>query len=114
MVMLRWSNQKEGVTMVAKKVTLNGPIPPAASVFPKGVAWKKSPSPEDADFITNIWAFKKQADPTGVPAATVAQFAVRYLASAEAAPELRAMQGDPSEGSEDNPADEGEDDGGGN
>jgi hypothetical protein len=76
-------------------------------VLPKGLKWKKK-SVHDADFLMNVWTLKKQTDPEGVPPATVAQFAVRYLASAEATSELRAMQGDPSGGSEDAPDDEAE------
>lgn len=52
--------------MVAKKITLNGPIPPAASVLPKGVVWKKKAF-DDADFVNDVWAFKKQTDPASVP-----------------------------------------------
>lgn len=106
-VMLRWTNEKDGVNMVAKKVTLNGPIPPALSLLPKGLKWKKK-SVDDADFLMNVWTLKKQTDPEGVPPATVAQFTVRYLASAAATSELRAMQGDPSGGSEVSPDDEAE------
>lgn len=101
-VMLRWADDKQGVNVVAKKVTLNGPIPPALSVLPKGVQWEQK-SFDDADFVMNVWALKKQTDPEGVSPASVAQFAVRYLASAAATSELRAMQSDPSGGSADSP-----------
>ncbi len=91
MVMLRWVDPSQGMTMVAKKVTLNGPMPPATGVLPKGVTWKKT-EPKDADFITNVWALKNQtSDPSKVPPATMAKDAVRYLASAQAGAELREM-----------------------
>jgi hypothetical protein len=92
MVMLRWQDAKQGVNLVAKRVTLNGPLPPALSVLPKGVSWKKKPA-DDADFITNVWALKKQSDPEAVAPATLTQFAVRYLASPQAGTELRQMGG---------------------
>jgi hypothetical protein len=97
-VMLRWADDKQGVNVVAKKVTLNAPIPPVLSVLPKGVQWEQK-SFDDADFVMNVWSFKKQTDPEGVPPASVAQFAVRYLASVAATSELRAMQSNPSGGS---------------
>jgi hypothetical protein len=62
-VMLRWASPKNGVDMVARKVTLNGPIPPAVTVLPEGLKWRKK-AVDDADFM--------------------AQFAVRYLATPEA------------------------------
>jgi hypothetical protein len=103
MVMLRWKNDKDGTDMVARKVTLNGPIPPALAVLPKGLAWKKNPY-DDADFIMNIWSLKKQSDPSTVPAPALTQFAVSYLASPQATTELREMGGgaseDPSESGE--------------
>lgn len=99
--------------MVAKKITLNGPIPPAASVLPKGVVWKKKAF-DDADFVNDVWAFKKQTDPASVPPATVAQFAVHYLATPEATTEFRAMQGDASGTSEDSPDEGAEPDDSGN
>lgn len=92
MVMLRWQDAKQGVNLVAKRVTLNGPLPPALSVLPKGIKWQKKPA-DDADFITNVWALKKQSDPDAVAPAALTQFAVRYLASPEAAAELREMGG---------------------
>jgi hypothetical protein len=98
-VMLRWNSEKDGVNLVAKKVTLNGPIPPALSVLPKGISWKKKPY-DDADFVMNIWALKKQSDPAAVPPSTLTQFAVRYLASPQAGPELREMQAASGEASE--------------
>ena len=91
MVMLRWVDPSQGATLIAKKVTLNGPLPPALGVLPKGVRWKKT-EPKDADFITNVWSLKNQSsDPSKVPAATLVKDAVRYLASAQAAAELREM-----------------------
>ncbi len=90
LVMLRWSDEKQGLKMVAKKVTLNGPIPAVAKVLPKGVRWKKE-SYDDADFVAGIWEFKKQTDPAGVGAAQVTKFVVDYLASPAAAAELREM-----------------------
>ncbi|HJR17760.1 MAG TPA: hypothetical protein VJ808_12985 [Gemmatimonadales bacterium] len=97
MVMLRWSNEKDGVTMVAKKVTLNGPVPPATSVLPKGVQWKKG-GYDDADFVLGIWALKKQADPESVPAKQLTRFAVSYLASPAATAELREMSAGAEQG----------------
>ncbi len=104
MVMLRWSDEKEGTTLVAKKVTLNGPIPSVASLLPKGVRWKKD-SYDDADFILGIWTLKKQTDPASIPAATLAKFSVSYLASPGAAAELREMGGGGGE-DEDTPDEE--------
>lgn len=90
MVMLRWVDASQGMTLVAKRVTLNGPIPPALGVLPKGVRWQKG-EPEDADFISNIWSLKKESDPGATPPATIAQYVVRYLASPQAGAELREM-----------------------
>ena len=91
MVMLRWVDPSQGMTLVAKKVTLNGPLPAASGVLPKGVRWKKE-EPDDADFIMNVWSLKNQSsDPSKVPPATIAKDAVRYLASAQAGAELREM-----------------------
>jgi hypothetical protein len=91
MVMLRWADPRQGTTLVAKKVTLNGSIPPALGVLPKGVRWKKE-EPDDADFIMNVWSLKNQSsDPSTTPPATIAKDAVRYLASTQAAAELREM-----------------------
>jgi hypothetical protein len=92
MVMLRWQDARQGLNLVARKVTLNGPLPPALAALPKGVSWKKKGA-DDADFISNIWALKKQSDPETVAPATLSQFAVRYLASPEATTELRQMGG---------------------
>ena len=92
MVMLRWQDGSQGLNLVAKKVTLNGPLPPALAALPKGVSWKKS-GPDDADFINNVWALKKQSDPEAVPPAALTQFAVRYLSSPEATAELKEMGG---------------------
>lgn len=108
-VMPRWANEKNGVNLMARKVTLNGPIPSALGVLPKGLKWTKK-SYDDADFVTNLWALKKQTDPEGVPPATVAQFAVRCLASAEATSELGAMPGADSGASEGSPDDTAESD----
>jgi hypothetical protein len=94
MVMLKWANEKDGVNLVARKVTLNGPVPPAAAVLPKGGTWKQKEY-DDADFVMEIWALKKQTDPAAVPAATLSKFAVGYLASAGTAAELREMGGPP-------------------
>ena len=105
MVMLRWTDEKQGITMLAKKITLNGPIPTAASVLPKGVRWKKD-AYDDADFILGIWAFKKQTDPEAVPAGQLTKFAVAYLASPAAAAELREMSA--GMGGDDEPASEDE------
>ena len=100
MVMLRWVDAKQGMTLQAKKVTLNGPLPPALGVLPKGVKWTKS-EPDDADFITNIWSLKKQSEPGATPPAAIAQYVVRYLATPQAGAELREMgAGQASEGEE--------------
>jgi hypothetical protein len=91
MVMLRWVDAKEGVTLTAKKVTLNGPLPPAAGLLPKGVRWKKT-EPDDADFITNLWSLKHQStDPATVPAATMSRDVVRWLATSQATAELKEL-----------------------
>jgi hypothetical protein len=92
MVMLRWVDEKEGTTLEAKKVTLNGAVPTVASVLPKGVQWQKKPA-SDADFIQGIWTLKKQSDPEVVPPAQLAKFAVGYLASPAATAEIREMSG---------------------
>jgi hypothetical protein len=92
MVMLRWSNQNEGVDLVAKKVTLNGSVPAATGVLPKGVQWKQQ-GYEDADFIAGVWEMKKQTDPATVAPAALTQYVVRYLASPSAGAELREMSG---------------------
>jgi hypothetical protein len=92
MVMLRWVDPSQGLTLQAKKVTLNGPMPPAMGVLPKGVSWKKSAEAKDADFITNVWSLKnQQANPAATPPAAMAKSAVRYLASAQAGDELKKM-----------------------
>jgi hypothetical protein len=109
LVMLRWSNEKDGVSMVARKVTLNGTVPPAASVLPKGVQWKKTPY-DDADFILEVWALKKQSDPEAVPAGQLTKFAVGYLASPAATAELREMSGSMGGGDEPEAEDESEED----
>jgi hypothetical protein len=100
MVMLRWVDPSQGVTLVAKKVTLNGTISAASGVLPKGVRWKKT-EPKDADFITHVWALKHQSsDPSKVPPASMAKDAVRYLASAQAGAELREMGAGQAQGEE--------------
>ena len=106
MVMLRWSNPEEGVSITAKKVTLNGAIPPAASVLPKGVKWRKKPY-DDADFILGVWTMKKQTDPEAVSGAQLAKFGVSYLASAAATAEIRAMSGGGGETGEEDDSEEG-------
>jgi hypothetical protein len=90
LVMLRWTDPKQGLTMRAKKVTLNAPIPPAKTLLPTGVKWQRGEA-DDADFITNIWELKKKSDPATVPPAEIAKYVVNYLASAEAGKELREM-----------------------
>lgn len=108
MVMLRWNDEKQGMNLVAKKITINGPLPPAASLLPKGVRWKKE-SHDDVDFIPAIWLLKKpDSNPERVPGATLAKFSVAYLASAAATAELREMgAGMESGSSEDMPEDDG-------
>jgi hypothetical protein len=105
MVMLRWTDTKDGVTLVARKVTLNGPVPATAAVLPKGVTWKKKGF-DDAEFILGIWAFKKQTDPAVVPGKTLTQFAVSYLASPAATAELREMSGGAESGEADSVPDD--------
>ena len=108
MVFLRWTDEKQGMNMVAKKITLNGPVPTASSLLPKGVRWQKKEY-DDADYVLGIWSMKKQTDPATTPAATLAQFAVRYLASPGANAELLEMGGGMGEGDEP-PAEDGGDD----
>src|SRR4051812_5293040 len=92
MVMLRWNDPSQNLTLVAKKVTLNGSMPPALGLLPKGVKWTKKAEPEDADFISNVWSLKHQAsNPAGTPPAAMAKDVVRYLASSTAAAELKEM-----------------------
>jgi hypothetical protein len=95
MVILRWTDGKQGTTAVAKKITLNKPVPTAAAFLPKGIRWKKTGYDHD-EFVTEIWGRKKQSDPETVPPATLAKFAVGYLASPQASQELKE-QGPPPE-----------------
>jgi hypothetical protein len=60
-------------------------------VLPNGVSWKKDDY-EDADLAVGVWQMKKETDPSTVPPATLAKFAVGYLASPAAATELRATE----------------------
>jgi hypothetical protein len=108
MVALRWSDAKQGLSMVAKTIKLNAPLPSKTAVLPKGVQWKKEPH-DDADFIAGIWSLKHpDQDPEQVQSATLAKFAVGYLASPAATAELREMTaGTESGSSEDMPEDDG-------
>jgi hypothetical protein len=108
LVALRWSDAEQGLSMVAKTIKLNTPLPPALAVLPKGVQWKKEPH-DDADFIMGVWSLKHpEKDPEQVPGASLAKFAVGYLASAGATAELREMSaGTESGSSEDMPEDDG-------
>lgn len=90
LVMLRWTDPKQGLSMVAKKVTLNAPVPAAKTILPKGAKWQREEA-DDADFVTNIWQMKKQTDPATVAPSAMAKYVVNYLASAEAGRELREM-----------------------
>jgi hypothetical protein len=101
---------EQGLTWVATKVTLNGALPPATSVLPKGVRWKKERDFEGGDFAVEIWTQKKETDPTSATPAAIAQFAIRYLASPQAASELRERRGPAGEetGEAEDPADEAE------
>lgn len=91
-VPLRWSDKK-GNDMVASKVTLNGPMPPAMAVLPKGVKWKQDEDYEGGDFAMTLWSYK-HPEATEIPSpAQVGGFAVKYLASPQAAAELREMGG---------------------
>lgn len=107
MVMLRWNDESQGTNLVARKVTLNRPLPPSASLLPKGVQWQKE-SHDDLDFIPAVWMLKKpESDPEKVPGATLAKFGVGYLASPAATAELREMSaGTESGATGDAPADE--------
>jgi hypothetical protein len=89
-VILRWIDADQGTSVVAKKVTLNGPVPSTAALLPKGVRWKKQ-GYDDDEFAPELWEFKKESDSRKVPPATLAKFAVGYLASPGAAAELREM-----------------------
>ena len=93
--------------MVAKTIKLNVPLPRAIAVFPKGITWKKEPH-DDADFIDGVWSLKHpDSDPETVPGATLAKFAVGYLASAAGTAELREMSAGMESGStEDVPSDD--------
>jgi hypothetical protein len=108
MVALRWSDAKQGLNMVAKTIKLNAPLPPKTAVLPKGVQWKKEPH-DDADFITGIWSLKHpDQDPEQVPGATLAKFAVGYLASTAGSAEIREMTAGMDTGSsEETPEDDG-------
>jgi hypothetical protein len=107
MVALRWKDENQGLSMVAKKITLNRPLPPATGLLPKGVRWKQE-APDDADFVMGIWSLKKpDSDPEAVPRPTLAKFAVGYLASPAATAELREMGAGVESGSnEDTPPDD--------
>ena len=106
MVVLRWKDEKQGVSMVAKTITLNRPLPSAIGLLPKGVSWKKE-GHGDADFILGIWSLKKpESDPEKVPGPALAKFGVGYLASSAATAELREMGAGTESGStEDTPDD---------
>ena len=92
-VVLRWNDEDQGVSMVAKTIKLNGPLPTAITVLPKGVQWKKEPH-DDADFIDGVWSLKHpDSDPETIPAPTLSKFAVGYLASPAATAEIREMSG---------------------
>jgi hypothetical protein len=107
MVALRWSDAKQGLSMVAKTIKLNAPLPPKAAVLPKGVQWTKEPH-DDADFILGVWSLKHpDQDPEQVPGPKLAKFAVGYLASAAATTELREMAATESGSSEEAPEDDG-------
>lgn len=107
MVMLRWSDEEQGLNMVAKTIKLNGPLPPALGLLPKGVRWKKE-SYDDADFVEGIWLRKKpESDPAAVSAPDLAKFAVGYLASPAGSAEMRQMVAEQQSGSsEDDGADD--------
>jgi hypothetical protein len=92
-VYLRWTDEERGSNVVAKKISLNQSVPPPTVFLPKGVRWKKTGYDTDEAFYTELWGQKKQSDPEAVPPATLAKFAVSYLASPGAAKELRESQG---------------------
>ncbi|MGH7510478.1 MAG: hypothetical protein ACREMZ_13550 [Gemmatimonadales bacterium] len=104
-VVLRSTDASTGLTLVAKKVTLNGPVPMAATLLPKGVRWKRQ-GYDDEEFAPAIWEFKKQSDSRKVAPATLAKFAVGYLASPGAAAELKEMDGGIGEADEPGAADD--------
>ena len=106
LVVLRWSDEDQGLSMVAKTIKLNSPLPPSASLLPKGVRWKKEPY-DDADFIMGIWGFKHpEQDPEKASGPAMAKFAVNYLASPASTAELREMAGMESGSTEDMPEDD--------
>lgn len=103
LVVLRWSDEEQGLSMVAKTIKLNSPLPPSVGVLPKGVRWQKE-TYDDADFIMGIWGFKHpEQDPEKANGAAMAKFAVNYLASPASTAELREMSGTESGASEDPP-----------
>ena len=108
LVVLRWSDEEQGINMVAKTIKINSPLPAAAGVLPKGVRWKKEPY-DDADFILGVWSLKHpEKDPEAQPGAALAKFAVGYLASPASAAELREMgPGSEESGSGEEAADDG-------
>lgn len=110
-VVLRSSNTEDGMDMVAKKVTLNGPVPSAASFLPKGVRWTNQGYAFE-EFAPQLWEMKKQSDPSKVPPAGMAKFVVAYLASPVAGKEIKEMGAVPGMGGDDESAavDEAEDD----
>lgn len=84
------ATDEQGLTWVAKKVSLNRPLPATLTTLPKGIRWKKERDFESGDLALEIWNMKKEgADPQEAGSAAVARFAVRYLASPQAAAELR-------------------------
>lgn len=96
-LVLRVNDEEHGYLAIAKKISLNQPVPAPTAVLPKGVRWKKSGYDTDDAFYTEIWGRKKQSDPEAVPPATLAKFAVSYLAGPRAAKELREMKGGAAE-----------------
>ena len=106
LVALRWSDEEQRMSMVAKTIKLNSPLPRSAGVLPKGIRWKKE-SYDDFDFIMQLWGFKHpEQDPEKANGAAMAKFAVNFLASPANTAELREMSGIESGASEDEPESE--------
>ncbi|MFL5402482.1 MAG: hypothetical protein ACJ8BF_06655 [Gemmatimonadales bacterium] len=79
----------QGLTWVAKKVTLNAPLSATLVTLPKGIRWKKKGDVEHGELALGLWRMKNpfETEPPAPPA--VARFAIRYLASPQAAGELK-------------------------
>lgn len=90
-----------GLQLVARSVTLNGPVPDALVTVPKGVRWRRVEGWDYGEFATSVWSMTRESDPAEVAPATLASEALRWLASPEAAELLGEYAGD--EAMEDEP-----------